>query len=533
MLFFSYHTIEQKGDLPPMVNISQFLHAIQSLSSQLFVFRTNMEPLAMLNRVPDDVQALLDSAEFNEYLATCTGVVTAFNDFLKPFLKIIHKATYNKSKKDPMIPYADFKVDEAPILITAEPEQIKAEDLIALNNIKPVNRRTNEFPYEGDCPNCGADHRYIYPNNKKNQYRCKVCKKTFTDKVVPRNTSGYYCPHCKHKLNVHHDRKGYVVYVCGNRRCSYYKENKAKKDTSHDDELLTSSRQFRYRYHYREFKFNMNQIRDYTCEVKGKVNLSKIHVSERVLGLVLTYYINYGLSARKVSNLMRDVHGVRISHQTIWNYATSVSALIKDMLDYYPYDLTHTQVGDETYVHILGKNNYVFFFSDPKNKIITSYYIFPTRDTENAVKSMWNVLKKFSPYPDDLEFITDGNPIYNAAQLFFGLQGFDFDLHQVIGVKNHDEVSKKYRAFKQTEERLNRTFKENYYPLYGFKDINSANAYMVLYVAFFNFLRRHSSLEYETPVQLDCFDEYDLMPDKWLKLINESAKYIRTSSQMS
>lgn len=278
-----------------MVNIAQLVQEVQSLSSQLFVCRTNLEPLAMLNRVPDDVQAFLDSAEFNEYLGTCISVVTAFNDFLKPYLKIIHKATYSKSKKDPMTPYADFKIDEKPlasiddkpILSTAEPEQIKAEDLIALNNIKPVNRRTNDFPYKGDCPNCGADHRYIYSNNKKNQYLCKVCKKPFTDKVVPRNTSGYYCPHCKHKLSPHHDRKGYVVYICTNRKCSYYKENKAKKDTSHEDELLTSSKQFRYHYHYREFKFNMNEIREFTSEVKGKVNLSRIHVSERVLGLVL------------------------------------------------------------------------------------------------------------------------------------------------------------------------------------------------------------------------------------------------------
>lgn len=514
-----------------MVNISQLIQAIQSLSSQLFVFRTNLEPIAMMNRVPDDVQSLLDSAEFNEYLETCTGVVTAFNDFLKPYIKILHKATYSKPKKDSMIPYANFIVDDPPILSIAEPEQINAEDIIALNNIKPVNRRTKDFPYKGTCPNCGADNKYIYANNGKNQYLCKVCKKPFTDKVVPRNTSGYYCPHCKHKLSIAHDRKGYIVYYCQNRKCSYYKENKAKKDTSHDDELLTSTKSYRYRYHYREFKFTMNDIRQFTSKVKGKVDLSKIHVSEQVLGLVLTYYINYGMSARKVSNVMRDVHGIKITHQTVWNYASSVAVIIKDMVDYYPYDLTHTQVGDETYVHILGKNNYVFFFSDPVKKIITSYYIFSTRDTENAVKSMWNVIRKFSPYPDNLEFVTDGNPIYNAAQLFFGLNGFDFDLHQVIGVKNLDKVSKKYRPFKQTEERLNRTFKENYYPLYGFKDIKSANTYMTLYVAFFNFLRRHSTLNYKEPVSLSCFNESDLMADKWLKLIKESTKYIRQSSQ--
>jgi transposase-like protein len=275
----------------------------------------------------------------------------------------------------------------------------------------------------------------------------------------------------------------------------------------------------------------MDEIRSYCKQVPGSVDLSRIHVDMHTLGLIMTYYINYGMSSRKVTNVMRDVHGIRISHQTVINYSNSVAALIKDMVDYYPYDLSHVQAGDETYVHVMGKNHYVFFFSDPEKKTITSYYIFSTRDTQNAVISMWNVMRKFSEYPDDLTFITDGNPIYNAAQLFFEMLGFKFDLHQVIGVKNMDDISKKFRPWKQTEERLNRTFKENYYPTNGYASLEQANTYMVCYVAFFNFLRRHSSLGYKPPVVLDEFDESDLMPDKWLKLIQMSGDYHRETAQ--
>lgn len=427
-----------------------------------------------------------------------------------------------------MIPYADFTVDEKPIIRTAEPEQIKAEDLIALNNIKPIKHHS-VFPFKGCCPHCGADNNYIYRNNGKRQYACKVCKNTFTDHVVPRETSGFYCPHCNTKLSPQHDRKGYIVYVCQNRKCSYYRKNKAKKDAGDDLDLRTSSKQFRYRYHYREFKFNIDEIRAYCDQSPETVNLSRIHADQHTLGLVLTYYIDFGLSSRKVSNVMFDVHGIKISHQTIRNYAQSVSRLMKDMVDYYPYELTSTQCGDETYVHICGRNNYVFFFSDPTTKVVTSYEIFSSRDTKNAVISMYNVIRKFDVLPGDLSFITDANPIYNAAQLFFELCGIKFDLHQVVGVKNKDEISRKYRPFKQTEERLNRTFKQNYYPTNGYGSLEQANAYMVLYVAFFNFLRRHSSLGYRTPVELDEFTECDLMPDKWLKLIQMSSQYHRAA----
>ena len=511
-------------------NISRFIEALKSLSAQIFVFNTNVEPLVLLKVVPDEVAQIFDDPIFNNLVDSAMVAVGNFNEYLKPNLRVIHKAVRKtKSPSDPMIPYADFKIDEKPIIRVAEPDQLKAEDILALNDIKPVNRR-KDFPYEGNCPWCGADNRYLYLNNGSRQYACKVCKKNFTDKVVPRGTSGYYCPHCNSKLTPRHDRKGYVVYVCPGNKCPYYKENKKKKEAGEDLDLLTSSKQFRYRYHYREFKFNMEEVRSY-CEQRPDIDdLSRIHADQHTLGLVLTYYINYGMSSRKVTNVLRDVHGIKLSHQTVRNYAESVSTLVKDMVDYYPYELSHTQCGDETYVHICGKNNYVFFFSDPATKIVTSYMIFPTRDTQNAVISMWNVMRKFSPYPNDLTFITDGNPIYNAAQLYFELSGFNFDLHQVIGVKNKDETSKKYRPFKQTEERLNRTFKQNYYPTNGYGSLDQANSYMILYVAFFNFLRRHSSLKYKPPVTLDEFSETDLMPDKWLKLIQMSGKYHRAQA---
>lgn len=511
-----------------MENISYLLEAIQSLSTQLFLFRTNIEPVTLLKFIPEDLANLLNNPELTELIDSACLAAKDLNDFLKPFLKTIYSYTHTKKagSGDPMIPYADFTVDVLPIIRTDIPEQIKAEDLLAVQDIIPVKRRT-DFSFEGNCPHCGAGNEYLYLNNGKRQYACKVCKKTFTDKVSVRDTSGFYCPYCNSKLSAHHDRKGYIVYVCPSKKCSYYKENKAKKEAGEALDLLTSSRQYRYHYHYREFKFNMEEISSYCQQIPNTVNLSRIHRDQKVLGLVLSYYINYGMSSRKVSNIMRDVHGVRISHQTVRNYAQAVSGLVKDMVDFYPYDLSHVQAGDETYVHIMGKNNYVFFFSDPIKKIITSYYIFSTRDTKNAVISMWNVMRKFKEFPEDLSFITDGNPIYNAAQLFFEMVGFKFDLHQVIGVKNKDDVSRKYRPEKQTEERLNRTFKENYYPTNGYGSLEQANSYMVCYVAFFNFLRRHSSLGYKPPVEIDDLTACELMPDKWLKLIQLSGHYHR------
>lgn len=195
------------------------------------------------------------------------------------------------------------------------------------------------------------------------------------------------------------------------------------------------------------------------------------------------------------------------------------------MVDKYPYKLSHTLCGDETYIKVRGKNHYVFFWSDPVTKIITSYTIYRVRDTECACKSIYECLCHYQEIPEDLTLITDGNPIYNGAQVFFDINGIRFDLHQVIGVKNLDEESQKYRPYKQIEERLNRTYKQNYHGTNGYDRLEGANVYMVLFVCFFNFLRRHSTLKYRTPVDDGLFDDNMLMPDKWLKLIEYSTQY--------
>ena len=131
----------------------------------------------------------------------------------------------------------------------------------------------------------------------------------------------------------------------------------------------------------------------------------------------------------------------------------------------------------------------------------------------------------YDEIPDDQVFITDGNPIYNADQLFYHINGTAFELHQVIGIKNKYVESKKWRLHKLREERFNRTYKQNYYGTNGYDGLEGANRYMVLYVAVYNFLRRHSSLGNRMPVDEHLFDDCTLVHEKWLKIIEMSTDY--------
>ena len=522
-----------------IAQLNQLRNDIDSINLNLYIIESNLNLIEMLNPIPDEILELLSNDELSKKVSEICSYVLEFKQILDSLNPKLRKAIYNQScPSNEGEPYAGFKVDEKPmtgkeLIETQEQpkEPILSFEVINQHQleetgkpIKPVNRKT-ELPYKGECPHCGAPNDYIYDNNHKGQYLCKACKNTFQVNTSKYNEIGFYCPHCHSKLQVHHDRSGYIVYYCRNDDCSYYKDSLKRKEQG-DKTLKTITKIDKLRYYYRSFKFKLDDVSKPKFELQTKIKLENIHHSEFILGTVLTAYINYGLSTRKTSRLIYDLFGVKISHQTIANYAEAAASLTQYLITNYKYDIGNIQTGDETYINVSGKKNYVFFFSDTIKKIITAWHIYPNRDTRNAVESILMALNKYNEIPENLLLITDGNPIYNAAQLFLSMNGIDFDLQQVIGVSNKDETSKKYRAFKQAEERLNRTYKQNYYGTNGYSNNRCANIYMTLYVTFFNFLRTHSSLGYKTPVELEELQECTLMPDKWIKLLNISQQYI-------
>ena len=114
------------------------------------------------------------------------------------------------------------------------------------------------------------------------------------------------------------------------------------------------------------------------------------------------------------------------------------------------------------------------------------YRISTERDVGACMLSMRMAFKHFQDkLPENFKFIADGYSAYPlAAQQFFHKFGkkFKFDITQVIGLTNDDEVSAKYRPYKQMIERLNRTYKESYRPTNGFDNIEGANYDLALWV---------------------------------------------------
>lgn len=110
--------------------------------------------------------------------------------------------------------------------------------------------------------------------------------------------------------------------------------------------------------------------------------------------------------------------------------------------------------------------------------------------------------------PENFKFFTDGYSAYPlAAQQSFREFGdtFKFDITQVFGLTNDDEVSKEFRPYKQMIERLNRTFKSSYRISCGYDNYEGANYNVALWVAYYNFLRPHKHKIYQILNKLRCW----------------------------
>ena len=381
--------------------------------------------------------------------------------FLSKFVKVDEIKHLDDKPDD--VKYRLFHVDEPAII---EPfvkiEHKDYKQLIKDNNIKPIKRRNGkEITIDVHCPCCGAPKDYLYDNTgKQNQFECKVCSFIFSTNPNKEKDVILKCPHCKCQLYLYHHREDFDVYRCGNDKCPFYLKNKSSLN-AHDRKLYKEHpEKIKLRYIYRKFNIDFPTLqKDYRDFIKSPIDLSKAYSSKYIIGLCLTYHVNYGLSYRQTASILQDVHEVFISYKTVENYCKAASSIIHPLLEFYPYNLSDTIAADETYIKILGKTAYIFFFFDAIKKIVTSYRVFEKRDSLSSIKAAFSTLIKFDKLPDSLKVISDGNPIYNVAVQYWTQNGFPFKLYQVIGLTNQDDISKEYRSQKQIIERFNRTLK--------------------------------------------------------------------------
>ena len=199
-------------------------------------------------------------------------------------------------------------------------------------------------------------------------------------------------------------KKVFVIH-----KCSYYL--RAKKKVSKN---ISHNKLSRYKLHYiyREFIVDFFNV-SLDSLPDNSSGLKFIGQSAYIMGLCLTYYVNLKLSLKETSQAMKEIHNVYVSHTTVANYAKTAVIMIKPFTDRFDFEPSNSLSADKTYIKL----------------------------------------------PDKLTFVADGYRAYPLAAQQFERNNIDhkFKIIQVIGLKNVDDVSIKFRPLKQMIERLNRT----------------------------------------------------------------------------
>jgi putative transposase len=278
---------------------------------------------------------------------------------------------------------------------------------------------------------------------------------------------------------------------------------------------------FTLHYIYRDYNFKIEQL-EHSKPLKPAIDLTKIHNSQNILGLILALFASFSISARKTALMLKWIFNINLSYQTVLNYTNAASYYCHQFNMKYKDIPDNFLTGDETYIKVLGENNYTFFFMSSEKRSIASYHVSDNRETLPAVISMREA-KRTAKKNQQISFITDGNPSYVASLQFINsleLNDNPVQHHKVIGLQNLDSESKEYRSFKQLIERLNRTYKSHIKQAHGFNSINGAIALTTLFVTHYNFLRPHSALNYKVPITLDFLEGINTIQAKWLKILS-------------
>jgi transposase-like protein len=301
-----------------------------------------------------------------------------------------------------------------------------------------------------------------------------------------------------------------------------------RKLSKSDREIYQNNpHRFKLRYIFREFTLDFLPLQRKAPELSRITDLSRIRASSHLLGLILTYNVNLGLSLRQTALILREVHGVACSHVSVKNYVTAVAKLIDPFVRNYDYQPSNQICGDETYIRVAGAWHYVYLVIDCLTRRILAFRVSAHRDTAAAIRVIDDVLTKFKKIPENLTLVFDGHPLYLLAQYFFAQHDIHFDIVRVLGLKNDDEVSRQYRPLKQTMERYNRTFKRNYRDTNGFACENGSAAFLTNQIAYYNFLRPHQAVgRGQVPVLIPALSAMPNMPARWSKLIELAQQYI-------
>jgi len=219
----------------------------------------------------------------------------------------------------------------------------------------------------------------------------------------------------------------------------------------------------------------------------------------------LDLYFN-GMSLRSIRQHIRQFTPEGVSHMSVWRWLIKYSKRIRN----FTYTLQPTLSGiyhaDEIFVSCRGQQNYFWDMVDRDTRYLVSSYYSDKRDSKSA--KMLFLKAKHRP----LTLFTDG------------LQGYRKAYRKVWGTKTRKQDKQTYIRLKadidkrnNIVERIQGTIRERIKVMRSFKNKESAEMILNLFVVYYNFIRIHQGIN-KTPIE-QAGVNLNLGKNKWLDLI--------------
>ena len=244
--------------------------------------------------------------------------------------------------------------------------------------------------------------------------------------------------------------------------------------------------------------------------------------NEKKITLCLDLYFR-GISLRRLQEHLKAFYPNNSSHVAIYDWITRYPLMISKFTNDLKINPGIELQSDEMEYHRRKEygggveQNWFVDVMDTKNRYIVSSKYIRSRTMENMIK----ILKKAKEATGDkIEIVTTD-----------GLKGYPRALRKSFGLNKmsgkskikHNIVIASERGFNHKIERLHNSIRERTKTMRGFHGcIESANAIMKGYEIYYNFIRKHQTLE-KTPAE-KALQKFKLGNNKWLELIRLSKK---------
>lgn len=262
---------------------------------------------------------------------------------------------------------------------------------------------------------------------------------------------------------------------------------------------------FRYNHITKKQRYKCNSCKNLFVVDDGFFRMKK---QRELITTCLDLYMN-GMSLRKIRNHIRQFTNNGTSHQSILNWIIKYSQILTNYTRSFEPQLSGIYHADEIFVNCKGKQNYLFDMIDKGTRYLVSSYYSTKRDSKSA--KILFIRAKHKP----LTLFTDSLQAYRKAY------------RKVWGAKTRREDRETYIRLKADKdkrnnivERIQGTIRERVKVIRGFKNKESAEAILNLFLVWYNFIRVHQGINM-TPAQKAGIN-LNLNQNKWLDLIYSS-----------